>query len=349
MAAQMTTNAVAVAIALTFAICLVVAALLDETRSRRVGQDVGPLSSPSRLAFWTTIIGMSLLVAALFRPRWSAETIAHGPTAQAIWLCMDVSRSMLAPDAPQNRLEFGKALLTQLLDELQGSKVGVVAVAGEARLVCPPTREHGFARAEIAKLSSDTVPIGGSNWTHAVMMLAQRRLRRLEGRMLDSNELVILVSDGGHSIRDVAPVAAQAREAGLTVWAIGVGGPAVMTAILLPNGEPLVEGGRAVTSRLDERPLRELAQRTGGAFLAATALTNVADAYANLVLPALGRVATERSLQPAEQYRWFIVPAWFIILLGYLPALAGFVRYDRHEFGVRRAQPKNDIAHGVAA
>ena len=59
-------------------------------------------------------------------------------------LVLDVSRSMLAEDLKPSRLARAKQQIRELIDLLQGDRVGLVVFAGQAFVQCPltPTTEQ---------------------------------------------------------------------------------------------------------------------------------------------------------------------------------------------------------------
>ena len=61
-------------------------------------------------------------------------------------VAVDVSLSMQTPDVKPNRLERAKSSLSLLLDQMKGDRVGVVAFAGDAQVVCPLTSDVDAAK-----------------------------------------------------------------------------------------------------------------------------------------------------------------------------------------------------------
>ncbi len=63
-----------------------------------------------------------------------------------ILFAIDTSRSMLTPDVKPDRLTRAKLAVEDLLDQLNGDGVGLVAFAGEAFLQAPVTTDYDAFR-----------------------------------------------------------------------------------------------------------------------------------------------------------------------------------------------------------
>lgn len=274
-----------------------------------------------RVAGWSLVF--ALLAIASAGPRWGAGPPMLGKAGCDAMLVVDVSRSMLANDALPDRLGRAKAALTDLVDAVQrrgGHRLGVVAVAGRAQLLCPLTHDYDHVRAKIAELSSDPLPAAlasaGTSGT---------RLGAGIGAAIDAldprdrgAQLILLASDGDDPAGDEewrAGIAA-ARQAGVPLFTVGIGDAGHDTALKLDEHE-LKFDGRPATTRLHEEPLKTLAQRTGGSYITAgTAKPDLAE----FVRQTMNRFPTRESLagtlpQPAMRHMWFLLPALVIVLM----------------------------------
>src|SRR6185312_3281644 len=97
---------------------------------------------------WKRRIPVALLVASLVvlsvgaaRPNRSVEVSS---SSTSILLAMDVSRSMCSTDVEPNRIAVAQDAARQFVDDQPGGvRIGLVAFAGIAGLVVPPTTDHG--------------------------------------------------------------------------------------------------------------------------------------------------------------------------------------------------------------
>src|SRR5688572_20220251 len=91
------------------------------------------------LPFVLFLLALASLVIALSRP---VATVIVPSNKATVVLAMDVSLSMCSTDIPPNRLEVAKqAALAFVEDNGSGRQVGIVAFAGFAELMLPPTTD----------------------------------------------------------------------------------------------------------------------------------------------------------------------------------------------------------------
>jgi len=118
-------------------------------------------ASLGRLAARLGLVLLAMLAAigALMRPqvRGETETVTAVHTSADVMFVLDTSRSMLAEDAPPNRLARAKAEIAQLVGKLDRHRVGLVAFAGRAAMLCPLTPDHSFFTTVLSTASSTCV------------------------------------------------------------------------------------------------------------------------------------------------------------------------------------------------
>ena len=88
---------------------------------------------------------------------------------------------MLSNDVQPNRLERVKLATQDLVNELQGDRVGLIAFAGRAFVQAPLTIDYGAAIDSINDLDTKTIPEGGTNISEAIN-LAVQTVRQKRGR-----------------------------------------------------------------------------------------------------------------------------------------------------------------------
>ena len=220
----------------------------------------GPAASRRRSGFLLAI-SFLLLVAALCRPQWGEIRQVRETRGADIVVALDLSRSMLADDVAPNRLAAARQALAGLLSALRGERIGLVAFAGSAFLVCPPTGDYGIFEAMLAEAGPDMMPLGGSALAGALRE-ARRAFETAEGA-----KFLILISDGEDHGADAAAAAADLRRAGIIVHGVAVGTPAG-GLIRLPGGDFLRDdGGAIVSSRARPEALSAIAAAGGGRLL----------------------------------------------------------------------------------
>ncbi len=278
---------------------------------------------PARFAAarrWLSRLGLAasflLIVAALCRPQWGQVTLREETQGVDIIVVLDVSRSMLADDVAPTRLAAAKEAVAELLPKLQGDRIGLIAFAGSAFLVCPLTSDYGIFSAVLAEAGPDTLPLGGTALAGALI-----EAKRAFDDTATRGKLVILISDGEDHGGDLAAAADAVRSAGITVHAVAAGTPGG-GLIPLPGGEFLKNRqGAIVKTRLQPEALAALAAATGGSRLDLTA-----DRQALVKLHATVLSAAERSEASVTRQRLaerFQLPLALAVLLLAIEAFIG--------------------------
>src|SRR5437870_12984920 len=114
--------------------------LREFVSARLLPQLAGTVNRPRRvLRFALQLLGLALAVISLAQPRWSYTFEDVKRKGLDLLIAVDTSRSMLSNDVQPNRLERVKLAAQDLINELQGDRVGLIAFAGRAFLQAPLT------------------------------------------------------------------------------------------------------------------------------------------------------------------------------------------------------------------
>ncbi len=229
--------------------------------------DVVPGMIPGRL-FWKNILLAGVFVfsvLALARPQWGFEWQEVKRRGLDILLVVDTSRSMLAADVKPNRLERTKLAVQDLLKKLRGDRVGLIAFAGDAFMVCPLTVDYAGFMLSLHDLDVRTVGRGGTNLSRAI----EESLRGHDAARNDY-KAIILITDGDDLEGDALAAARKAKDKGVRIYCIGIGTPeGELVQFVNEQGEAEFlkdAAGNFVKSRLNENLLRQIALATGGMY-----------------------------------------------------------------------------------
>ncbi len=274
----------------------------------------------SRRREWTKsallLVAWAFVVLAMARPQWGGEVVMMKRRGIDLIVAIDTSLSMLAEDMRPNRLEQAKRAVSDLISQMGGDRVGLIAFAGEAFTVCPLTLDHGTALLLLESLNVNTVSVPGTNLADAI---GKARAAFVAGEK--KHKALILVTDGESHEGDVLEQAKGAAEEGLVIYTIGIGSP---------DGEPIPEkgdsgavagykkdrSGRVVTSRLDEATLRAVADETEGAYFRGTA-QGIELAVVLEDLKSMERKELEGSLATSyeERFQWPLFIALILLVV----------------------------------
>ncbi|HUE62229.1 MAG TPA: VWA domain-containing protein [Chthoniobacterales bacterium] len=218
------------------------------------------------LRFGLLMLGLALAIVSLARPQWGYIYEDVKRKGLDLLFAVDTSRSMLSNDVQPNRLERVKLAAQDLVNQLQGDRVGLIAFAGRAFLQAPLTIDYEAEVESVNDLDTKTIPEGGTNISEAINLALNTF-----GKSAAGNRALIIFTDGEELSGDALKTAKAAADAGVRIFTIGVGTP---QGSLIPitsddGGTAFVKdsAGQVVKSKLDEKRLREIAQATGGFYL----------------------------------------------------------------------------------
>jgi Ca-activated chloride channel family protein len=252
-------------------------ASIDARRRRRVLAGVGGpaalASDRGRLQALRgpcLLLGLAALGAGVAGPRWGRDASEPAAPGRDLVVALDCSRSMFA-EIP-SRFERARAALLDLADTLRrvgGHRVALVTFAARARLVCPLTHDYDHFREAVAALDpsafgADLGPAGGAPSGTRIGVGLNEAVRARDVRFPASAD-VLLLSDGDDPARDgewQVGVGA-ARAAAIPVYVVAVGDPDAPSVVPLET-RTLRHDGQEVRTRLEEAPLRAIAEGTGG-------------------------------------------------------------------------------------
>ncbi len=272
--------------------------------------------SPTRERIKSALVGAAVLfvVIAIARPQWGRgeqEVFARGVD---VFLVLDTSFSMDAPDIAPSRMERARYIASQLMERLQGNRIGLVVFSGTSFVQCPLTMDYGAARIFLDTVTTGIIPEPGTNIVQAIE--AAKRGFVSQG---SEYKVVVLLTDGEQQSGDVVSVAEQARDEGVVIHAVGVG---------TPGGEPIPvlnergevsdyvrdPSGQPVLSRLDEETLGALALATGGEYFRVSGQDEEIEAISALIMDMEGE-ELESQLLTRYQERFYWPLAIALILL----------------------------------
>ncbi len=248
------------------------------------------------------LLGLTLLVIALARPRYGSGSSDVEASGIDIMLVVDVSGSMEAMDfelhgKASNRLEVVKDVLSSFLTQRGNDKIGIVAFAGLPYLVSPLTTDHTFVEKRIESLQIGQVEDGTAIGT--AIASAARHLEVSEAK----SKIMILLTDGVNNAGPVNPLTASeaAKALKIKIYSVGVG----------TRGEapiPVQDGwGRTRMARMkveiDEEMLQKISESTQGRYYRATDRASLETIYQEI--DQLEK--TERKIKKYQRYdEWFL-------------------------------------------
>ncbi len=271
------------------------------------------------MRFALLVLGLALAIVSLARPQWGYIYEDVKRKGLDLLFAVDTSRSMLSNDVQPNRLERVKLAAQDLVNQLQGDRVGLIAFAGRAFLQAPLTIDYEAEVESINDLDTKTIPEGGTNISEAINLALNTF-----GKSAAGNRALIIFTDGEELSGDAAKVAKAAAEAGVRIFTVGVGTP---QGSLIPvqsddGGTAFVKdsAGQVVKSKLDEKRLREIAQATGGFYLHLDdGPRTMSQLYAQgLATMKAADIDARLGRRPIERYEWPLGAAMLALTMSVL-------------------------------
>lgn len=303
------------------AVPAVIAFLIWAYRSRRRALAlfaVSPVALVNPFARrWKAVLlvaGILFGALALAQPRWGFEWREVKRSGVDVFVLLDVSKSMLTEDVRPNRLAQAKFACEDLLQKLEGDRVGLIAFAGTAFVQCPLTIDYEAFRLTLRDANPEIIPRGGSA-IGAAIRTALKAFEAAEGR----DRAIVLITDGEEHEGDTA--VEEAEKAGVHVYAIGVG---TVEGELIPvreEGKALEflkdRDGNVVKSRLNEDTLRQLALQTAGIYVRSAAGDFGMDTVYEKGIAQLQKKEAESKLQKRyfERFQWPLGVAFALLSL----------------------------------
>ncbi len=283
--------------------------------NRTLGRIVPPgIARMRRMSAILTIFAVALTVLALSGPQYGFQWQEIERKGVDIIIALDCSRSMLANDVQPTRLDRAKREIIDLLNMLEGDRVGLVAFSGTAFLQCPLTIDYPAFYLFLDVLTPDYLPLGGSDLAAAV---------QTAGHAFDpqsrADKAVILITDGEHTGRqDPMAAARAAMKAGIKLFTIGVGSGDGVPVPDQQGGFKKDASHQIVLSKLDESLLSRMALATGGSYVRSVAGDiDLETIYKEQIRMHMAGATVESGRKRiwADRYQWPLALAVALLLL----------------------------------
>ncbi|MGJ8632431.1 MAG: VWA domain-containing protein [Luteolibacter sp.] len=310
---------------------------------------------PGWLAFGFALAAICALAFTMARPQGDAGYKTEKISGRNVMIALDLSRSMRVKDVAPDRLAQGKIVIYELLEKLQGDRIGLIGFAGTAFLSAPLTIDHAALKETVEQIDEEWVSMGGSDISLAVK-LATDTLKETGQK----NNLLIVISDGEDHEGDLDTIIADAERSGVTIFAIGVGSEdgGFVPHEDFPNGELVDRAGNKILSRLKPDVMRKLANETGGKYVMATGSgdipTMIAAATAGMESFEMEGGKTRIVI---EFFQWVLLPAIFFLMasilsgtrwrgIGRAGVAVGFLIFAQNGLGDQAGDAREAFADG---
>ncbi len=237
------------------------------------------------LAAACLLLALVLIVMAFARPARAVQVPRETAT---VMLAVDVSQSMRATDVEPTRIRAAQRAVRAFVDSLpRRFRLGLVAFAGNAQVLVPPTHQRDLVRGAVANLQLQQQTAIGEAMFASIGAIENSPLDK--GRRPPAR--IVLLSDGATNAgRPNAEAVAAAKKKGVRVSTIAFG----------TDAGTVVVQDEVVPVPADRDALRKIADDTGGRFASAATEKDLRKTYEDLG-SRLAEVTRKREVTP-----WFI-------------------------------------------
>ncbi len=258
------------------------------------------------------LLGLLWLLGALAAagPTWRQQPTPLLDNQALLLIAVDLSTSMDASDVAPSRLEAAKQKILQLLAQRRGARTALLAYAGSAHVVLPPTDDAALLQTFVQALGSGLVERPGKD---VLGVIAQART------MLGTPPVpatLLLITDGADAGQFDA-LAKALDDSGLQALVLAVGN-ADGGIIRDANGQPRTDSdGRPQLGSFDQAGLQQLATSLDAP------LTSLAPDASDLAwVQQQARSHFEQASVPGQPAHWLDAGYWLCWPLALLALLA---------------------------
>jgi len=276
--------------------------------------------SPERSVFKHTLktivvlLGLSFIIVGLVNPKVGTKSEMVKREGIDIVFAVDVSKSMLCEDVAPNRLEKSKQIVSQLINQLAGDRIGIVAYAGSAFPVLPITTDYSVAKMFLQSMNPGMVSSQGTSLDEAIELSAS-----YFDDDKQTNKMIILISDGEDHSDGAEDAAEDAKKLGIKIITVGVGTEKGGAIPLKRNG--IVQSFQrdqndaVVVTKRNEQSLQTISKNSKG-YVSGNNTREVVE-YVKQSLDTIEKTEfeTQQFTDYNSQFQWFLGLAFVLLAL----------------------------------
>lgn len=269
-------------------------------------------------------LGIAIISVALLGPQRLDGTVKVKHKSLDIYVLLDVSKSMLVEDIVPNRLEREKQIVRNILEKLDGDRIGFIPFSSSAYIQMPLTDDYNMAKMFLDVVDTDMIGGGGSDIGKAIKLAYDSFKRTSSG-----DKVILIISDGEEHDKASEKVLEKIIDDKLKVYAIGVG---TTNGGLIPtyNSSGQIDSykkdrnGNPVMSKLDDTTLKALTKVRNGTYYRSTVDSSEIKEFLNDIskLEKDGKKSLEIN-QYKQLFPYFLGVGILIFLLGYFLPIRG--------------------------
>ena len=262
------------------------------------------------------VLGLGLIVFSLLGPQVLEGYQEVEQKGLDIYLVVDTSKSMLAQDVKPSRLQRAKKGIQQLIDSLDGDRVGFIPFSSDAYIQMPLTSDYHLAKMFLEVIDTGMIAGGGTDIAAAINLAKNSFDRSAQGE-----KVIVIFSDG--EVHNPEGIKAARKIKNTKIYTVGVG---TKQGGLIPQynaqgekvGYKKDNTGQYVNSKLKQATLEKIAGQGSGRFyrldLQNRAIDRLIEQISQLQKRKLG---TDRIKKFRQLYQYFLGAGLLLLLIGY--------------------------------
>lgn len=229
--------------------------------------------------FWLRTALFFVVIAAM-QPVIGTKKIPSKSKNAELVIALDISNSMNVKDINKDdsRLMISKRAINQLINTLQGERLGICIFAGTSFVQLPLTNDYDAAKMLVNEIETDMISKQGTN-----LQAAFRTSLRMYSKALNQKSLVML-TDGENLEGNPSNELAKIKESKIQLAVIGVG---TKVGGHVPNdpakkelGYKVDNQGKRIVSKVNPLFIKKIAEEANGyAILASNSFPNLEECY----------------------------------------------------------------------
>lgn len=210
--------------------------------------------------------GLGLMVLALMGPQAFKGYGEVSKTGLDIYVLIDTSKSMLAQDTAPDRLSVAKGIVSALLDQMEGDRIGFIPFASDAYIQMPLTDDYQLARMFLNVIDTEMISGGGTNLAAAITLAADSFQRTSS-----ADKVILILSDGEDHHQASLDAVKRISDERVKIYTVGIGTEIGGLVPVYNDTGAIIDylkdaDGNTVISRLEAGTLRQLAEAGSGAY-----------------------------------------------------------------------------------
>ena len=277
-----------------------------------------PLSSNSRInikfILFLIVISLGIVATANLQSGSKMEEVKR--EGIDLFFCIDISNSMNAEDIAPNRLERSKQAINNIINKLNGDRIGIIVFAGNAYVQLPITTDYSAAKMFLSTINTNLIPTQGTEIGAAINLAAK------SFGVNEHNKAIVIISDGeDHENGGAIKAVQDAAKLGIKVYTIGMG---------LEDGAPIPiynqygkrtgykkeKSGNIVITKLDDNMLRQIAEVGDGIYRrASNSNVGLDEIFEEINKSDKSEIESKIFSDYEDQFQWFLGAAIILLII----------------------------------